>query len=87
MFSLPARAEQARASEARDRRVSRLKLAGSPMEMAAMERYMNVLQSNLLFGDPKPRFELGVGSRPSCYGGSFLLIDFCDPTAEFVGAM
>ena len=49
--------------------------------------YMNVLQSNLLFGDPKSGFELGVACRPSSCGGSFLLIDFCDPTAEFVGAM
>ena len=48
---------------------------------------MNVLQSNLLFGDPKSGFELGVACRPSSYGGSFLLIDFCDPTAEFVDAM
>ena len=48
---------------------------------------MNVLQSNLLFGDPKSGFELGVACRPSSCGGSFLLIDFCDPTAECVGAM
>ena len=39
------------------------------------------------FEDPKLRFELGVGHRPSCHRGSFLLIDFLDPTVKFIGMM
>ena len=45
--------------------------------------HMKVLGSNLLSGDPKSGYELLVGCRPTQHGGSFLLIDFWDPTVGF----
>ena len=49
---------------------------GGGQAAAEVVQQMKVLGSNLLSRDPKPRFELGVGCRPSHYGRSFLLIDF-----------